>query len=145
MHFAKQIWSPFAICAGKSCLKHFPKHVLRIWLKLLQGLIGQHCVWPSIRSASRIAVMDGFGSGSGSAPLDAEQMQATLNTMVLQLMQNQIRKTCFGKCFKQDFPAQMAKGDQICLAKCMDRMYEAHAIVVKASMEMAQEQQRQQM
>jgi len=27
----------------------------------------------------------------------------------------------------------------------MDRMYESHAIVVKASMEMAQEQQRQQM
>merc|ERR1711977_522625 len=67
-----------------------------------------------------------------------EQLQQSLNAVVLQLLQNQVRKTCFDKCFGTRFPDRMAKSDHICLAKCMDRMYEAHAIVMKASVEMAQ-------
>lgn len=50
----------------------------------------------------------------------------------------QVRKTCFDKCFGAKFSDHMGKNEQICLAKCMDRMYEAHAIVMKASTEMAQ-------
>merc|ERR1712137_282625 len=81
----------------------------------------------------------GFGGGSsGGQNMDSENLQNSLNAMVLQLLQNQIRKTCFTRCFKSSFPESMEKNDQICLAKCMDRMYEAHSIVVKASFEMAQ-------
>eukprot|EP00812_Abedinium_dasypus_P013811 NODE_7318_length_447_cov_459.551020.p3 GENE.NODE_7318_length_447_cov_459.551020~~NODE_7318_length_447_cov_459.551020.p3 ORF type:complete len:80 (-),score=33.41 NODE_7318_length_447_cov_459.551020:190-429(-) len=70
---------------------------------------------------------------------DVEQMQQQLNAVVMQLLQNQIRKTCFTKCFPgSSYPDRMGKNDHICLAKCMDRMYEAHTIVVKASVEMAQ-------
>ena len=69
----------------------------------------------------------------------AEQMQAQLNVAVVQMLQEQIRKTCFEKCFQGgNFPDAMQKGDQICLAKCMDRMIEAHGIVAKASQEMQQ-------
>mmetsp|Transcript_104663 Transcript_104663/g.262269 ORF Transcript_104663/g.262269 Transcript_104663/m.262269 type:complete len:87 (-) Transcript_104663:8-268(-) len=76
--------------------------------------------------------------GGGSAQ-ELEQLQSSLNQVVLQLLQNQVRKTCFDKCFSgNSFPDRMNKSDHICLAKCMDRMYEAHSIVVKASVEMAQ-------
>mmetsp|Transcript_724 Transcript_724/g.529 ORF Transcript_724/g.529 Transcript_724/m.529 type:complete len:84 (+) Transcript_724:101-352(+) len=75
--------------------------------------------------------------GGGAAEL--EQLQSSLNQVVIQLLQNQVRKTCFDKCFSGgSFPDRMSKSDHICLAKCMDRMYEAHSIVVKASVEMAQ-------
>ena len=57
-----------------------------------------------------------------------EQMQNQLNMAVVQLLQQQIRKTCFSKCFSSQYPDQMGKGDQICLAKCMDRMIEADGI-----------------
>mmetsp|Transcript_105013 Transcript_105013/g.203370 ORF Transcript_105013/g.203370 Transcript_105013/m.203370 type:complete len:93 (-) Transcript_105013:78-356(-) len=83
-----------------------------------------------------------FGGGASARGMasqqDMEQVQATLNTVVLQLLQNQVRKTCFDKCFGNRFPDRMGKSEHICLAKCMDRMYEAHSIVVKASVEMAQ-------
>ncbi|CAE8687088.1 unnamed protein product, partial [Polarella glacialis] len=74
----------------------------------------------------------------GGGASEMEQLQQSLNQVVLQLLQNQVRKTCFDKCFQNRFPDRMSKSDHICLAKCMDRMYEAHAIVVKASVEMAQ-------
>merc|ERR1711957_630293 len=93
--------------------------------------------WPA--TASR--AMDfggGGGGGSRGGAQDMEQLQQGLNAVVMQLLQNQVRKTCFDKCFGNSFPDRMAKSDHICLAKCMDRMYEAHAIVVKASVEMAQ-------
>ncbi|CAJ1345737.1 unnamed protein product [Effrenium voratum] len=48
-----------------------------------------------------------------------ENLQQSLNAVVLQLLQNQVT----------------AKSVE---AKCMDRMFEAHSIVVKASVEMAQ-------
>lgn len=68
-----------------------------------------------------------------------QDMQNQLNLAVVQMLQQQIRKTCFGKCFTSNsFPAELHKGDQICLAKCMDRMIESHSIVVKASTEMAE-------
>merc|ERR1719432_243656 len=84
------------------------------------------------------------GSGAGGSQHDMETLQQSLNAVVLQLLQNQVRKTCFDKCFSgNSFPDRMNKSDHICLAKCMDRMYEAHAIVVKASVEMAQNLQSQ--
>merc|ERR1711988_1671711 len=79
-----------------------------------------------------------MGGSGGQPPADMESIQQSVNAVVLQLLQNQIRKTCFEKCFKNNFPDRMGKTEQICLAKCMDRMYEAHSIVVKASVEMAQ-------
>mmetsp|Transcript_27668 Transcript_27668/g.55950 ORF Transcript_27668/g.55950 Transcript_27668/m.55950 type:complete len:95 (-) Transcript_27668:90-374(-) len=80
----------------------------------------------------------GAGHGDGPSRQELESLQQSLNAVVLQLLQNQVRKTCFDKCFQNRFPDRMSKNDHICLAKCMDRMYEAHAIVVKASVEMAQ-------
>mmetsp|Transcript_9456 Transcript_9456/g.12429 ORF Transcript_9456/g.12429 Transcript_9456/m.12429 type:complete len:95 (-) Transcript_9456:84-368(-) len=82
----------------------------------------------------------GGGGRGGGAPSqqELESLQQSLNAVVLQLLQNQVRKTCFDKCFQNSFPDRMNKSDHICLAKCMDRMYEAHAVVVKASVEMAQ-------
>ena len=54
-------------------------------------------------------------------------------SQVVGMLQQQIRKTCFDKCFSSgSYPEQLAKSDQICLAKCMDRMIEAHQIVVRA-------------
>mmetsp|Transcript_44312 Transcript_44312/g.96464 ORF Transcript_44312/g.96464 Transcript_44312/m.96464 type:complete len:87 (+) Transcript_44312:60-320(+) len=80
--------------------------------------------------------MDFSGGSGGGQEMDLQQ---SLNAVVLQLLQNQVRKTCFDKCFPANkFPDRMSKVDHICLAKCMDRMYEAHQIVVKASVEMAQ-------
>mmetsp|Transcript_8668 Transcript_8668/g.24182 ORF Transcript_8668/g.24182 Transcript_8668/m.24182 type:complete len:94 (-) Transcript_8668:91-372(-) len=78
------------------------------------------------------------GAGSSASAQDLENLQQSLNQVVLQLLQNQTRKTCFDKCFGNKFGDRMEKSDHICLAKCMDRMYEAHSIVMKASMEMAQ-------
>eukprot|EP00747_Dinoflagellata_sp_TGD_P183182 gnl/TRDRNA2_/TRDRNA2_37899_c0_seq1.p1 gnl/TRDRNA2_/TRDRNA2_37899_c0~~gnl/TRDRNA2_/TRDRNA2_37899_c0_seq1.p1 ORF type:complete len:120 (-),score=20.71 gnl/TRDRNA2_/TRDRNA2_37899_c0_seq1:241-600(-) len=90
----------------------------------------------------RISIMDfgggGAGGGRGASQQDVEQLQQSLQAVTLQLLQNQVRKTCFDKCFGNRFPDRMSKTEHICLAKCMDRMYEAHAIVVKASVEMAQ-------
>ncbi|CAD7968725.1 unnamed protein product [Amoebophrya sp. A25] len=72
------------------------------------------------------------------------QMQNQLNLAVVQMLQQQIQKTCFDKCFTSNgYPDSLQKSDQICLAKCMDRMIEAHSIVVKASTEMAQNLQSQ--
>eukprot|EP00392_Amoebophrya_sp_AT5.2_P012593 g12700.t1 len=72
------------------------------------------------------------------------EMQNQLNLAVVQMLQQQIQKTCFEKCFSgSSYPDSLAKPDQICLAKCMDRMIEAHSIVVKASTEMAQNLQAQ--
>ncbi|EER04383.1 thioredoxin domain-containing protein 4 precursor, putative [Perkinsus marinus ATCC 50983] len=52
----------------------------------------------------------------------------------------QTRKTCFDKCIAKNgrFVDQLGKNEQICLAKCMDRMFESYSIVTKASAEMAQ-------
>mmetsp|Transcript_54361 Transcript_54361/g.129535 ORF Transcript_54361/g.129535 Transcript_54361/m.129535 type:complete len:87 (+) Transcript_54361:98-358(+) len=74
----------------------------------------------------------------GSAASDEAALQQSMNAVVLQMLQNQVRKTCFDKCFGGGYKDRMGKTEYICLAKCMDRMYEAHAIVVKASVEMAQ-------
>ncbi|CRG97806.1 mitochondrial inner membrane TIM10 associated protein, putative [Plasmodium gallinaceum] len=71
-------------------------------------------------------------------PRSMEDAQNALGMMIYQILNNQVRKTCFEKCFGQKFSEQMGKNEQICLAKCMDRMYEAHTIVTKASTEIAQ-------
>eukprot|EP00389_Voromonas_pontica_P006849 GDKH01010314.1.p1 GENE.GDKH01010314.1~~GDKH01010314.1.p1 ORF type:complete len:83 (+),score=16.35 GDKH01010314.1:118-366(+) len=67
-----------------------------------------------------------------------QDVQNALNLMVLQMLNNQVKKACFDKCFQGKFGDKLGKNDQVCLAKCMDRMYEAHSIVMKASTEMAQ-------
>mmetsp|Transcript_26949 Transcript_26949/g.40215 ORF Transcript_26949/g.40215 Transcript_26949/m.40215 type:complete len:82 (-) Transcript_26949:65-310(-) len=67
------------------------------------------------------------------------EVMAQLNQAVTQLLQNQVSKTCFNMCFQNgNFPNQMGRVEKVCLAKCMDRMFEAHAIVLQASVEMAQ-------
>lgn len=67
-------------------------------------------------------------------------MQAQLGALVLQMLHQQTAKTCYKKCFlqPQKFADQLGKSENVCLAKCMDRMYESYAIVTKASTEIAQ-------
>ena len=88
-----------------------------------------------------------------------KEVQGTLSAVILQMMNNvsliiyfnlfifilfkistfqETRKVCFSRCFDGKFGDSLTRNDQICLAKCMDRMYEAHTIVVKAVAEMAQ-------
>ncbi len=71
---------------------------------------------------------------------DGSNMNAQLGALVLQMLHQQTQKTCFKKCFLQPgkFADSLAKNDHVCLAKCMDRMYESYAIVTKASTEVAQ-------
>mmetsp|Transcript_8699 Transcript_8699/g.9749 ORF Transcript_8699/g.9749 Transcript_8699/m.9749 type:complete len:107 (-) Transcript_8699:134-454(-) len=80
---------------------------------------------------------------SDNTPSPEEQQQALvqgINAMVVQMLQGQTRKTCFDKCIAKNarFVDQLGKNEQICLAKCMDRMFESYSIVTKASAEMAQ-------
>ena len=67
-------------------------------------------------------------------------VNSQLGALVLQMLHQQTAKTCYKKCFvqPQKFVDQLAKSEHVCLAKCMDRMYESYAIVTKASTEMAQ-------
>jgi import inner membrane translocase subunit TIM13 len=71
-----------------------------------------------------------------------QELSNSLNAMVLQMLQTQVRDTCFTKCFTEGgsgrFVDVLGKGEKICLAKCMDRMFEAYTIVTKASTEAAQ-------
>lgn len=71
---------------------------------------------------------------------DNENVQSQLGAMVLQMLHQQTAKTCYKKCFiqPQKFTDQLGKAEHVCLAKCMDRMYESYAIVTKASTEIAQ-------
>ena len=71
-------------------------------------------------------------------------LQQSVNAMVLQMLQNQVRKTCMTKCFPDNkFVDALGKNEKICFAKCMDRMFEAYSVVSKASAEMAQNLQSQ--
>ncbi|SCM21982.1 zinc binding protein, putative [Plasmodium chabaudi chabaudi] len=70
-------------------------------------------------------------------PKAMEDAQNALGMMIYQILNNQVKKTCFEKCFGQKFSEEMGKNEQICLAKCMDRMYETHTIVTKASNEIS--------
>ncbi|CDI77777.1 hypothetical protein, conserved [Eimeria acervulina] len=75
-------------------------------------------------------------SDNGATLQDAQQL---LSFMVLSVLNEQVQKTCFEKCISgAKFGDELSKGDQVCLAKCMDRMYESHAIVARAANEMAQ-------
>jgi import inner membrane translocase subunit TIM13 len=70
-----------------------------------------------------------------------QELANSVNAMVLQMLQTQVRKTCFSKCFTENgnrFVDNLGKNEKICLAKCMDRMFEAYTIVTKASTEAAQ-------
>nr|CEL76386.1 TPA: Mitochondrial import inner membrane translocase subunit TIM10 [Toxoplasma gondii VEG] len=64
-------------------------------------------------------------SGQGDSGVEAQQLQ--------------VHKTCFKKCFPSNkFYSELSKSDHVCLAKCMDRMYEANEIVHQATVEMRQ-------
>ena len=67
-------------------------------------------------------------------------MNQQLGALVLQMLHQETQKRCYSKCFLQPakFVDQLEKPQHVCLAKCMDRMYEAYAIVTKASTEIAQ-------
>ncbi|CDR94869.1 Mitochondrial import inner membrane translocase subunit Tim13 [Babesia bigemina] len=65
------------------------------------------------------------------------EVNAALNLLVLTMLNEQVKKVCFGKCFGNKFGDVMNKNEQICLAKCMDRMYEAHTILSQAAAEAA--------
>ena len=67
-------------------------------------------------------------------------MNSQLGALVLQMLHQETQETCFRKCFiaPQKFVDQLGKSEHVCLAKCMDRMYESYSIVTKASTEMAQ-------
>ena len=71
-------------------------------------------------------------------------VNAQLGALVLQMLHQQTQKTCFKKCFIQPgggggkFVDVLGKSEHVCLAKCMDRMYESYAIVTKASTDVAQ-------
>ena len=72
-----------------------------------------------------VVKMDGFGGdfggSSSSAPTPSgnnqAELQASMNQLVLQLLQNQTRKTCFDKCFGDSFSSTLEQKDQVCLAK----------------------------
>lgn len=70
-----------------------------------------------------------------------DDMNAQLGALVLQMLHQETQKTCFKKCFLQPgkFVDTLSKNEHVCLAKCMDRMYESYAIVTKASTEAAQQ------
>ena len=73
-----------------------------------------------------------------------DELSLQLNAMVLQMLQNRVRKSCFRKCFNDGkYVDALGKSEKICLAKCMDRMFESYTIVTKASSEMAQSIQSQ--
>jgi import inner membrane translocase subunit TIM13 len=71
---------------------------------------------------------------------DGGDVNSQLGALVLQMLHQQTQKTCFKKCFTQPgkFVDVLGKNEHVCLAKCMDRMYESYAIVTKASTDMAQ-------
>ena len=78
--------------------------------------------------------------------MDANQadLQQSVNAMVLQMLQNQVRKSCIPKCLPDGkYVDVLGKNEKICFAKCMDRMFEAYSVVTKASAEMAQNLQSQ--
>ena len=71
---------------------------------------------------------------------NGEDVNSQLGALVLQMLHQETQKTCFKKCFltPQKFTDSLGKSEHVCLAKCMDRMYESYAIVTKASTEIAQ-------
>ena len=72
--------------------------------------------------------------------MESEDVNQQLGALVIQMLNQQTQKTCYKKCFltPQKFTDSLGKADHVCLAKCMDRMYESYSIVTKASTEMAQ-------
>jgi import inner membrane translocase subunit TIM13 len=75
--------------------------------------------------------------------MEGGDVNSQLGALVLQMLHQETQKTCFKKCFlgPQKFVDALGKNEHVCLAKCMDRMYESYAIVTKASTEMAQNMQ----
>lgn len=65
------------------------------------------------------------------------ELNAALNLLILSMLNEQVKKVCFNKCFGNKFDDKLNKTEQICIAKCMDRMYEAHTILSQAAAESA--------
>ncbi|EPR62373.1 Tim10/DDP family zinc finger superfamily protein [Toxoplasma gondii ME49] len=75
-------------------------------------------------------------SGQGDSGVEAQQL---VKLLLIQALNQQVHKTCFKKCFPSNkFYSELSKSDHVCLAKCMDRMYEANEIVHQATVEMRQ-------
>lgn len=64
-----------------------------------------------------------------------KELNAALNLMVLSMLNEQVKKVCFNKCFGNKFDTKLNRNEQLCIAKCMDRMYEAHTILSQATLE----------
>ncbi|SJK86141.1 mitochondrial inner membrane TIM10 associated protein, putative [Babesia microti strain RI] len=73
-----------------------------------------------------------------SESLDPKNVGIAMDLIVLSMLNEKVRKVCFKKCFGTKFGEQLNKSEQLCLAKCMDRFYEAHSIVSQASSEATQ-------
>ncbi|CBZ54120.1 conserved hypothetical protein [Neospora caninum Liverpool] len=78
-------------------------------------------------------------SFSGQGAEGAVEAQQLVKLLLIQALNQQVHKTCFKKCFPSNkFYSELSKADHVCLAKCMDRMYEANEIVHQATVEMRQ-------
>nr|CEL68819.1 TPA: Mitochondrial import inner membrane translocase subunit TIM10 [Neospora caninum Liverpool] len=76
----------------------------------------------------------GLSSGGASSSFSGQGAEGAVEAQQLQ-----VHKTCFKKCFPSNkFYSELSKADHVCLAKCMDRMYEANEIVHQATVEMRQ-------
>jgi len=72
--------------------------------------------------------------------MDLQQLQLQIQQASLEILQSEMRKTCFHKCYPQarNYSDELTKADKLCLSKCQDRMLESHNIVQKAATEMSQ-------
>lgn len=67
-----------------------------------------------------------------------DSSRKAINTVALAMLNEEARKFCFKRCFRstRNFQSgELNKNDKICLAKCMDRLFEAHGHVGKAMRE----------
>ena len=81
------------------------------------------------------------GGAAGMSPNQQaalQQLQTKINQLMVQLILDGVRKDCFDRCFDKRNMDSFGKNEQICLAKCMDRLFESHSVVSKAAGEMAQ-------
>lgn len=64
-----------------------------------------------------------------------DSSRKAINTVAVAMLNEEARKFCFERCFRSSRSFQsgeLSKNEKICLAKCMDRMFEAHGYINKA-------------
>ncbi|PFH35021.1 Tim10/DDP family zinc finger superfamily protein [Besnoitia besnoiti] len=87
-------------------------------------------------SSGSESTLSAGGRSGGDGAVEAQQL---VKLLLIQALNQQVHKTCFKKCFSSNkFYSELSKSDHVCLAKCMDRMYEANEIVHQATAEMRQ-------